>query len=1013
MATRRCRGRVFGGSLNASGSVNATITSAALAAGTGSMTFNIWVRISAASYADSNSHELASYQGNLYATTGWLLTTYGGQCNFYHQNGGGPVLIGPLPRSVIDRWSMITVVVDAGTGKGSMYLNGEVIVPPTTMAWNVSANSALILGVAYFGALLKTSRISRTVCWIGTALTADQVREMYYEGTEPGTPAAIFNGTPTYTTSTPNDGSVGGNWTTNSSQWWTADVPYLARGVTSNALTYSNDLSNAAWVKFSNTVSVSASPVTHPTRPGASVWRVTEDTGTSVHLIRQTPSGVVASGTRVRVMCKVRGGGGRGWVLLAGNGGGVGVYINTSTGAIGTVASVTNIQTRDLGNSWTQISMEYTTDGTQVSIYLASANGSVSYTGNSSYIDVCDVTYQPVSDIAAYVDTTANIVMHGLPVGEDQTRVENLIPNSNTLTSWTASGATVAANGIAWDVTDDDAGAYEYVLGTVTNGVLDVGKRYCFEMFVKKTVGATSGVAVNITMAIYTAGIRLNPNTGTVSTSSSAEVDAGVGSRAVKIGSADYWHVWTSFTAQASGASVYFYPTACALSGNGIGSDSVTRTGTATVYGMSLSRGEGPTAGRLLTGSSVNGWKSNPVPRSKSLQQNLLADTNDLTTGQWAAQAGVVVTSGATAPDGTATAFNIDFSAASVATGIYQLISLANGAKAGVTHTRSIWIKGASGIVSFTDPALSNGVITATMDGTWQQLKLTEVCSANGAGVWLRKGSSGTVFQVWHPSLNRSSGEDDYKDTGSRTANMDRRAGRTRTTGRGRISFEPRALANLVLDLWADYGVEVVAGGVAKVLDRSIYATHASQATAANRPVFNKNGIGGRASIDFATGLNLNGSMNISAGDFTAFIVHDPNTASSFNETLMDWAAGRLLFMHTTSTPGQIGYFDGASFKNAGAASAAAQVATYRLNSTGGNSASVRVNGTTIGSGLSYTQRALASTQKIGSDYVGTSPYTGKIGRILIYSGNLSLADVQWVEESLGDYYGINIASGS
>lgn len=233
------------------------------------------------------------------------------------------------------------------------------------------------------------------------------------------------------------------------------------------------------------------------------------------------------------------------------------------------------------------------------------------------------------------------------------------------------------------------------------------------------------------------------------------------------------------------------------------------------------------------------------------------------------------------------------------------------------------------------------------------------------------------------------------------------------TSAQGGAAFDPKSITGLVLDLWASDGVTLAGSKVSAVADRSASGFNASQGTDANRPTFNATGINSRPTFDFGASTNLDGSMNLTAGDWTVFVVYSPDGAAGTNQSLYDWQGGRLILMHMTSTSGQTGYFDGATFKNVGAAATGAQVLTYRLNATGGNSASVRRNGTALATGLSYTQKALGGlggAQKIGADYLGSSQFLGKLGRLVIYSGNKTDAECATVERGLGKYYSITVA---
>lgn len=233
--------------------------------------------------------------------------------------------------------------------------------------------------------------------------------------------------------------------------------------------------------------------------------------------------------------------------------------------------------------------------------------------------------------------------------------------------------------------------------------------------------------------------------------------------------------------------------------------------------------------------------------------------------------------------------------------------------------------------------------------------------------------------------------------------------------------FDPLSVAGLTQDLWAQPNLVTLAGSkVATWTERSgaAGASNGTQGTDANRPAYNASGINGRPSIDFGSATWLALAMSKVAGDHTIFVVHQPDgiigTGGGTGQYMLDFATGRLVIAHLSATvSGALGYYDGA-FRTVAAASGA-QILAFRLNATGGNSASIRRNGATILSGQAYTQRALGgAVQSIGSDsahaWTTAGQYFGKIGRVAIYSGNLSDANVQIVERGLGRYYGITVA---
>ncbi|HKR55045.1 MAG TPA: hypothetical protein VJS20_02010, partial [Gemmatimonadales bacterium] len=158
--------------------------------------------------------------------------------------------------------------------------------------------------------------------------------------------------------------------------------------------------------------------------------------------------------------------------------------------------------------------------------------------------------------------------------------------------TWLGASAAVTANSdIAPDgtltadtLTDDDAGAFESKaqVWTVANDSLP----HVFGIFVKKTTAATNTFGLNIALTGGTSVSqfpRLNTNSGVVS--------AGSDARTISVG--DYWLLVckiTNNTTGNTGLTITVFPATGTNSGSNPGTDSVTATGSAVVWGAQLEK---------------------------------------------------------------------------------------------------------------------------------------------------------------------------------------------------------------------------------------------------------------------------------------------------------------------------------------------------------------------------------------------------------------------------------------
>lgn len=401
MAARRFKQRAFGGSITLTPSTgNAYIVNAGIAPGTSSFSIEFWAKISGESYAEAATHQLAGISTALYATTGCLISQFANQLIFYSNPGSNVGIV--LPSSVRDTWTHFVVVYSSVSGI-SFYINGELAGGPTARSCNITGTTLESGSGGLSG--LKSGNMGQFRYWKGVALTTAQVSELFYDDILPSTPYCEARFAELSGTTVANTGSMGVNFTTGATVWNIDTPPGQLRSALQNFLKYSDVLSNAAWVQ-GNLASVAVSPLSHPTRTGGVVWRLTENNANSSHQISQTLPAALA-GRPVRGSFNVRGGGGRDFFAFdAGN------YINLTTGVAASVGAGYTIVVRALGNSWYNVVWEAPAYVSVQGFYMSSANGVVSYLGNGSYIDVCDFSIQLQSGVSTnFLETSASPVL--------------------------------------------------------------------------------------------------------------------------------------------------------------------------------------------------------------------------------------------------------------------------------------------------------------------------------------------------------------------------------------------------------------------------------------------------------------------------------------------------------------------------------------------------------------------------------------------------------------------------
>jgi len=134
------------------------------------------------------------------------------------------------------------------------------------------------------------------------------------------------------------------------------------------------DLSSSPWAATNLTPTKG---VANPIDGGLDAWDFVDNSTNGLHQLAQTIPGGSLSGQNVCFSCYVKAGS-KGFCALGLSGGFA--YFNLSTGAIGTVASVTAI-TQTIGGGWFRVGVYTSVSTNGIIIYCANADGSVSYAG--------------------------------------------------------------------------------------------------------------------------------------------------------------------------------------------------------------------------------------------------------------------------------------------------------------------------------------------------------------------------------------------------------------------------------------------------------------------------------------------------------------------------------------------------------------------------------------------------------------------------------------------------------
>lgn len=177
-----------------------------------------------------------------------------------------------------------------------------------------------------------------------------------------------------------------------------------------NSLTYSEDYTQAAWIKVSSSITADAIVAPNGTLTGD---KLVEDTANTQHNVRQLAT--VADNTIVTATVYAKAAE-RSFIrlsIIAKSGSFPGQYFNISNGTLGiAVASPIAASITSVGNGWYRCSVtaDVVTGGVApgVQIWIASANGVVSYTGDgTSGLYIWGAQLETGAFPTSYIPTTA------------------------------------------------------------------------------------------------------------------------------------------------------------------------------------------------------------------------------------------------------------------------------------------------------------------------------------------------------------------------------------------------------------------------------------------------------------------------------------------------------------------------------------------------------------------------------------------------------------------------------
>ena len=144
--------------------------------------------------------------------------------------------------------------------------------------------------------------------------------------------------------------------------------------------------------------------------------------------------------------------------------------------------------------------------------------------------------------------------------------------------------------------------------------------------------------------------------------------------------------------------------------------------------------------------------------------RNLLTYTEDFSNDAWTKFGGTTVAQGATAPDGTATAWTVTFPNGSAGSQIWQSLSLPAG-------TQSLYMRASNPhnvtLGAYSDGGAGQVLCAVTTNWTRFSFSNTALSGADRRALWIYSGYAGEIIEVWHPQAELGSTATAYQKVGA------------------------------------------------------------------------------------------------------------------------------------------------------------------------------------------------------------------------------------------------------